>query len=167
MTYEVLAELVEAHLTMRQIAAKLGCSQTNIRYWLKKHGLKTKFGPVGIPHDPSIPRACVDCPETDPSKFYGNHWNRCKPCDSRVNNARMKGNRAYALSLLGAACAVCAFNEPVALDIHHTDASLKDVAFRTMRGWSRDRIAAELATCILLCKNHHALEHARLRAGVV
>jgi len=29
---------------------------------------------------------------------------------------------------------------------------------------SRDRIAAELATRVLLCKNQHALEHQHLRA---
>lgn len=34
--------LVEAGMTQRQIATEMGRSQTNVRHWLRKHGLKTQ-----------------------------------------------------------------------------------------------------------------------------
>ena len=108
-------------------------------------------------------RQCKDCGETDPSNFYPRIWVRCKRCFNIQSIARMNANRAYAVQRLGGKCSRCPFKEIVALDIHHTDPTLKDVNFRTMRGWSRPRIDAEISTCILLCKNDHALEHERLR----
>jgi transposase len=38
---EVLAPLIDEGLSNREIAVRLGWSQTNVRYWLNKHGLKT------------------------------------------------------------------------------------------------------------------------------
>ena len=43
MKKEKLTELVDRHLSTYQMAEKLGCGQTTIRYWLKKYGLKSKY----------------------------------------------------------------------------------------------------------------------------
>ncbi len=37
-----LKRAVETHPSIRCIADSLGCSYTNVRYWLKKHGLKSR-----------------------------------------------------------------------------------------------------------------------------
>ena len=37
----VLEALVAEDLTVRAIADRLGCGPTNVRYWLKRHGLET------------------------------------------------------------------------------------------------------------------------------
>lgn len=42
MEKDLLVALVERELSSYRIAAELGCSQTTIRYWLRKYGLVTK-----------------------------------------------------------------------------------------------------------------------------
>jgi hypothetical protein len=37
----VLAGLVAQGMSQRQIAVEMNCSQVNVRYWLRKHGLRT------------------------------------------------------------------------------------------------------------------------------
>ena len=162
-----LQPLVEQHLTQREIAKKVGLSLTATQYWLRKHGLKTHYGPKGIPRDPTIPRKCIRCGETDHTEFYGRRWNLCKRCDNSRTNERSKANRDFALSLLGRKCVKCLFDVPVALDVHHTDHTIKDVAFRHMRTWSRARIEKELKTCVLLCKNCHAITHSQLHSKFI
>jgi DNA-binding transcriptional MerR regulator len=42
-----LTELVELGNTQREIADKMNCSQSNIRHWMKKYGLKSKNFKIG------------------------------------------------------------------------------------------------------------------------
>lgn len=64
-------------------------------------------------------------------------------------------------------CSRCPESDPVCLDFHHRDPSDKDIAItRAARnGWSKERLAAEIDKCDVLCANCHRKEHARL-AGV-
>ena len=152
--------LLEKGLTTRQMAKELVCSQTNVRYWLKKHGLKTKLGPRGkFPKDLIRPRKCV-CGETDPSKFYGNKRNTCGKCHNKYTLQKGKEKRKFALEYLGGKCTACGYDKHTcSLDIHHTDPAKKDVAFSSMRGWCVERLRLELKSCTLLCKNCHAALH--------
>ncbi len=165
MPQEVLQRAIDKNLTTRQIAQKAGVSQTTVNYWLRKYELKTKYRKRGIPRDPSVPRKCVLCRETDPAKFYGRRWNFCKDCDNERTKRRGQANRVYAIEKLGGVCKDCGFDVPVCLDVHHLDASTKDVAFASMRSWSRERIDAELKGCTLVCKNCHAIRHEEERAA--
>ncbi|KKN73537.1 hypothetical protein LCGC14_0399830 [marine sediment metagenome] len=45
-----LARCVSTALTQREIARLVGCSQTTVRYWLRKHGLKTIRRPRKVYH---------------------------------------------------------------------------------------------------------------------
>jgi hypothetical protein len=58
---DLLEELVAEGLSSRAMAARLGCSQGRISYWLRKHSLKTA-----------------------PYKSHG----RCRLCSSRLRNKR-------------------------------------------------------------------------------
>lgn len=42
MDINLLSQLVSEGLSQRGIAERLSCSQTNVKYWLTKYGLKTK-----------------------------------------------------------------------------------------------------------------------------
>lgn len=55
------------------------------------------------------------------------------------------------------ACSRCPENDPVCLDFHHCDPSLKEVniANAIHSGWSKARIEAEIAKCEVLCANCH------------
>lgn len=47
MDKELLQELVKKRYTNKKIAEEMQCSQTNVRYWIKKYSLKTFRGPHG------------------------------------------------------------------------------------------------------------------------
>lgn len=59
-------------------------------------------------------------------------------------------------------CLVCGLNEPVALDFHHTDPSVKDSTISNLfaNNASIETIFKEIEKCIILCANHHRMYHA-------
>lgn len=160
-----LKELVDKKYTIKQMAAEMGCSQTNIRYWLKKHNLKQVRGPGGKhPKDYKTPRKCCKCGETDPDKFYGNKTTTCGKCHNQIQIKKGQENKEFAVQYLGGKCAHCGLvAHSCVYDLHHNDPSEKDIAFNTWRYWSRDKIKKELDKCTLLCACCHRLEHQRLR----
>lgn len=162
MIKESLQKLVEDRYTIREIANELGCSQTNVRYWLKKHDLKTARGPGGKCVDDSLrkPFLCKSCGETDPKRFYGHKRGICGTCQNKYNIRQGQKKKAYMREKLGGKCKECGFHKfPSALDIHHIDPEQKDVAWNTARGWSYNRIDKELENCVLLCANCHRAVH--------
>ena len=42
-----LTELVDAGMTQREISEQMNCSQTNVKYWMVKYGLKSKNPQIG------------------------------------------------------------------------------------------------------------------------
>lgn len=66
---EILESFINRGLSLNQIAAASGKSQTSVRYWLKKFDLKLKRSAKGKkPKDFLFPRKC-SCGETDINKF--------------------------------------------------------------------------------------------------
>lgn len=164
MDKEALIQHIQQWRTIRQIAKELGSSYTNVRYWLKVHGLETRRGPYGrMPKDPedlkSHPRKCA-CGETNPDKFYGHKTTVCAKCHLAQGMTKGRNNRARAIELLGSSCRNCGFDKfQSALDVHHIDPSKKDPGFRHWRYWSWDRLEKELQFCVLLCRNCHSAYH--------
>ena len=159
-----LEPLVEQGLSTKSIAKFFDTSQTNVRYWVRKHGLKLRQKPFGagyILH--RLPYRCGRCGETDPAKFYGHKRKICGSCQNAYNHKVGRERRLRAVQELGGRCVKCGFERfSCALDIHHKNPSEKDPNFRSMRGWSWEHILPELAKCVLLCKNCHAAVHAGL-----
>lgn len=60
----------------------------------------------------------------------------------------------------GLACS-CGESDPVCLDFHHRDPTTKlhRLAFMTIKGFSKDKILAEIAKCDVLCANCHRVLH--------
>lgn len=105
-------------------------------------------------------KLCGKCGETDHNKFSKTKNNLCKKCHNAYTITLSKDKRAYALDKLGGKCNCCGFDKfPCSLDIHHTDPSIKDKHFKTMKGWSVERIGKEIESCILLCRNCHSAYH--------
>lgn len=156
-----LEEAVLERLTIKEISNRFDCSETNVRYWLKKYELKTARGPSGsLPKDLVNKRRCSDCGETDPGKFYGHKKRTCSICQNRYNLEKGQEKKAFARAMLGDSCSSCGFDQyPCSLDIHHLDPEQKDLAFASMRGWTLERISNEMKKCILLCSNCHRAVH--------
>jgi hypothetical protein len=158
---EELKTLVEANKSQREIAEHLGCSQTNVRHYLKKFELKTTKGPRGkLPKDFVRSRSCK-CGQTDPNEFYGNKTKVCKKCHNDYNIERGRKNKLKGIEYLGGKCVSCGFNAyPSALEFHHVDPNKKDSFFRGHKSWSWEKLQKELDGCLLLCSNCHKGHHA-------
>lgn len=159
MEKEQFIALIAEGKTQREIGVALQMSQTNVRYWLKQHGLVTlnREGRKRFK-----PHCCYKCGETDPTKFYGKEKQECIDCHNDRSRQAAKEKREYAVQKLGGKCAnpKCGFDQYIcSLDIHHLDPSKKDKNFDNLRGWSIERIDNEIKDCIVLCKNCHAAVH--------
>ena len=146
-----LKRLCSEGASTRKIAKDLEVSQTTVRYYLNKYGLKTRL---------SKDHEC-DCGVTGAENFHKGRLSVCRKCANSKRMKRSNDRRVYALTKLGNKCLSCGFDKyPCSLDIHHTDPSIKDTNFDGARAWSVERIDRELETCVLLCKNCHAALHA-------
>jgi hypothetical protein len=140
----VLEPLVMRGLGLKPMANLLETSESNVRYWIRKHGLKLKQKPFGRGYVPTVrPHKCCCCGETDPAKFYGHKRKVCGRCHNAYNQKQGRDKRLRAVQELGGRCSACGFDQyPCSLDIHHNDPTAKDPNFRSLRGWSWERIAA-------------------------
>ena len=155
-----LKSLVDAHLTIRQIAMEKATSFTNVRYWLKQYGLKTISGQLRSVRVSSASYQCR-CGESRPEQFHRSKQRVCARCHNLYTMRRGQENKARAVAQLGGKCVVCGFFAwATALDFHHIDKTTKDVGFRHLRGWAWPRIELEIRKCVLLCRNCHAGVHA-------
>jgi hypothetical protein len=159
------ADWLRSQITTRtalEIARIANCSPTNVKYWVRRHGLKwpRRTRRKGTATSPRCP-----CGEVNPSNFYGHKKRLCKACQNIYSKHRGDGKRLWAISRLGGKCfnPKCGFDKyPCSLDIHHTDPNIKDEHFSGMRSWSYDRIEREIRSCRLLCRNCHTAFHCGL-----
>lgn len=96
---------------------------------------------------------------TTPSKIYKRR--KCRDCKRVTQKARVhdvaQWLREYKKTRR---CEKCGFADFRALEFHHRDPSLKEFEISNgMRGFSRERLMAEIAKCALLCANCHRIEH--------
>lgn len=156
----ILEEKLKAGATLKQIAVDVDSSQTTVRYYLKKFGLKPRRGRGGkLPKDLQTPRKCA-CGETDPNKFYGHKVSICAICHNKYNHDEGKKKREYIINKLGGKCKHCGYKKyKSGFDVHHLDPNKKDVSFASHRSWSYSRIDKELEHCVLLCSCCHNAYH--------
>lgn len=112
---ENLESLIGDKLSSRSIASYLKCSQTNVQYWLKKYGLKTKI----MYRRGSLVPICNVCGETKPSKFYGRMKSKCSKCYNDEHNNNDNIVRNSIIDMLGGVCCRCGFSDRRALQIDH------------------------------------------------
>lgn len=156
MEEKILKELVEEGCSQWVISERLKTSQTNVRWWLKKFGLRT---------DAKIKRK---------RKYSGKcAWHLCntvvdgyKFCSKKCKNnyyvdRRRKQLKEKAVQYLGGKCIVCGYNSCAqALVAHHLDPSKKEFNL-AQKGYTRswERVKAELDKCVLLCCRCHSELH--------
>jgi len=143
-------------LTVSEIVQKLGCTKTTVYKWLEYYGLEKN--PAKFKN--SETGCYCKCGETNPDNFYGRKRTVCSKCHNTSVTEAGKDKRKRALDILGNQCINCEYSEfSCSLDIHHSDPSIKDSNFASMRGWSIERIENEIKSCVLLCRNCHSAYH--------
>lgn len=151
MEEKILKELLSRKLSQRQIAKELECSQTTVRYWLKRHQLSTKKENYYL---------CTRCGENDSNRFYGHQKSVCKRCRNIEDKQKRQRYKEQAIEYLGSKCNICGYDKcNQALEFHHLDQSKKSDKYVSMRNWSFESKKEELDKCILLCCRCHREVH--------
>lgn len=159
MIQNLLAQYISDGLSQREIAKKEKCSQSTVKYYLKKYELKTlkSTKKIGV---------CTCCGETINE---GNASNRgynkkcftvCKKCHYKRRIKRYQDNKRKAIEYKGGKCIHCGYNKcDASLDFHHRNPEEKDPQWKHMRSWSISKIKVELDKCDLVCSNCHGEIH--------
>ncbi|UYA58138.1 putative HNH endonuclease [Klebsiella phage DP] len=123
---------------------------------------------------PSSAKYCNGCATTYPiSEFYtiGKYKDKmkykplCKRCE---NKRRKERNLEIIKEVFGEnlCCSSCGYDKCfAALDFHHVDAESKDfnIAKMLLGTPAKEKLAAELKKCMILCANCHREHHAEER----
>jgi len=154
-----------------EIARQLNVSQTNVRYWLKKHNLKNNFSRshVSIENGKKY-KICPKCSikkEFTKDNYYikngGDFHSWCRDCNNKISHNKQKELKIKAVEYMGGKCFVCNYNKCIsALEFHHIDPDQKEFSVSQLRTYSWEKVKNELNKCICLCSNCHREVHAGL-----
>ena len=169
LTREQLEPLVEAGLTLREIAAELDRSVSTVRHWMRKYRLQlagrhlnTRLAAEALATGRK--RFVSTCRRHGETEFLvfrsGRH--RCSKCNSEAVSRRRRTVKETLVEEAGGRCARCGFDgHPAALQFHHRDPAAKEFAVsRKGVTIAIDRSRAEAQKCVLLCATCHALVEA-------
>jgi DNA-binding transcriptional ArsR family regulator len=166
---DTLAALVQEGLSTREIADRIGFSQSTVRHWLRKHGLRThrarnnSRGVRGVHPD----RVTMECGRHGLTDFWldSRGTYRCLRCRSEGVARRRRRVKEILVDDAGGACSIYGYDRHLgALQFHHRTGDAKEVGL-SARGLTRslEAVRAEAAKCVLLCANCHS----EVEAGIV
>jgi transposase-like protein len=161
---ERLAELVEGGLTIAELSDALGFGKASVRYWLRKHGLRTRAAEQATATTTARSGGHLTllrtCPRHGETEFVieGRGYYRCKLCRSDQIVRHRRRVKEMLVAEAGGCCVACGYRNFLgALEFHHRDPSTKRFhlsgAGLTL---SLDDLRVEAAKCVLLCSNCHA-----------
>jgi excisionase family DNA binding protein len=167
---DTLAALVAEGLSTREIAERLGLSQSTVRHWLRKHNLRTyragrenSRGVRGLHPD----RKMMECARHRLTEFWlerrGTY--RCCRCRSEAVSRRRRRLKEVLVREAVGCCELCGYDRWIgALQFHHRDGEEKEFGLAE-RGLTRslEVVRREATKCVLLCANCHS----EVEAGIV
>lgn len=163
---ERLEALVEAGMTIAEIAAQVGRSKGSVRHWLRRYGLKTKNGvgrrtaATARAKEAGLLAVRMTCQHHGETEFSleGRGYYRCKRCRSEAVTRRRQRIKETLVEEAGGACVLCGYDRcPGALGFHHLDPSAKRMHVSADgNGVALDTLRAEARKCVLVCANCHA-----------
>jgi transposase len=164
---EELETLVEAGLSIAQIAEAVGRSKATVRHWLIRYGLKTHGGPGRRPagqakaaKQAGLATVMMRCRRHGETDFCldGRGFYRCKRCRSAAVARRRRKVKTILVQEAGGACCICGYDFNMrALHFHHVEPAQKRHEINA-RGVAiaLDKLRVEAQKCVLLCSNCHA-----------
>jgi transposase/5-methylcytosine-specific restriction endonuclease McrA len=164
---EELAPLVEAGMSIREIASIRGVSVTTVRHWLRRHGLRTQRSIRAAAEPSSDPATLRECRVHGWVSFRrsgSDGYYRCPKCNSRAVVERRRRVKRTLVEEAGGRCACCGYDRyPGALQFHHLDPASKRFELSHQgRTLAIARLREEAQNCVLLCANCHAEAEAGL-----
>lgn len=160
LSYGRLAPLVEAGMSVAQIADSLGREKTSVRHWLREHGLQTVWAQRRAGSKAGRPEMELHCAShgTTTFRLRTSGGYRCVKCGSEAVSRRRRMIKRVLVEEAGGACKICGYRRCIsALEFHHVVPSEKHFSL-SYRGVTRslERARTEASKCVLLCANCHA-----------
>ncbi len=166
-TRDELNPLVEAGMSIAEIAVELSRSKATVRHWLGKYEMRTGGG-LGrrsaqasrAAREAGLQEATLVCPRHG----EGGHvrdtqgYFRCRRCRQEAVVRRRRRVKEILVEESGGRCRLCGYDRCVAaLEFHHLDPTAKEFGV-AQNGMARsiERLRAEIRKCVLLCSNCHA-----------
>jgi transposase len=162
-----LETLVQAGMSIAEIAEAVGRSKATVRHWLIRFGLKTRGG-VGrrqsgqakAAKDAGLATVMMRCSRHGETDFCldGRGYYRCKRCRSAAVVRRRRKVKTILVEEAGGACCICGYDHNMrALHFHHVEPSQKRHELNA-RGVAigLEKLRVEAQKCVLLCSNCHA-----------
>jgi transposase len=162
-----LEPLVEAGLTIAEIAMQVDRSRTTVRYWLTRHGLKTQStrgrrrSPEAVAaRDAGLTVVTMGCRRHGETAYVldGRGYYRCRRCRAEAVSRRRRKMKAILVREAGGLCVICGYAGNMrALHFHHLEPSQKRIEINAKGvALSLETLRAEARKCVLLCSNCHA-----------
>ena len=172
MKKEELEKFIEDGKSLNQISKETGKSLTTVRYWVKKHGLKSNHVQFKYLEKKEIgpERKCPKCKLLLPSEMFykrrGVDYSStyCKTCTSEQSLNRMQKLKKQMVDYKGSCCQICGYDSYIgALEFHHMNPKQKDFNLSNLKRYSFNNIVkSELDKCVLVCANCHREIHAKI-----
>jgi transposase len=161
---ERLEALVDAGMTIAEIAMAVGRSKGTVRHWMRKYGLRTKNAKGKQRQRASkaagLLTTTMTCVRHGEAEFIleGRGYYRCKQCRTEQVVRHRRKLKAILVEEAGGRCVLCGYDRNIrALEFHHVDP--RDKRFTLSANGvtlSLDALQAEARKCVLLCSNCHA-----------
>jgi predicted transcriptional regulator len=174
MEKEKLIKLIENGFSQREISKELNTSQTNVRYWLKKHNLTTVKEDIYISEGKKFCLKCETVKDLDDFYKFSKEGKKgrvgtnsyCKSCSNKYHSKRVKNIKKKMIDYKGSECERCKLNVKDShysvFDFHHINPDDKDPNFRKIKYQKWEVIMNEIDKCQLLCSNCHRIVHSEL-----
>ena len=128
MNKQELEYLVNQGNSSWDISRKLNKSQTTVRYWLKKHSIKTKYSFSTTDTHKTCPMCKIEKLHIEFTIRKNNKINSyCKICTNKYTVEKQRKFKEQCLNYKGNSCVRCGYNRcSSALEFHHTDPTKKE-----------------------------------------
>lgn len=161
---EQLKPLIDAGMTIREIASELGRTTATVRFWLRRHGLRTAASrhadAARDGRKAGVDRLTMQCPAHGDAPFVleGRGYYRCTRCRQERVSRRRREVKELLVREAGGACCICGYQRyQGALQFHHVDPEQKRMQIsRNGITLSIATLRAEASKCALVCANCHA-----------
>ena len=107
---------------------------------------------------------CKTCGVEGEEHFYKAQKWYCKTCWNKRTAQSQKDKVRILKQEVGGKCVRCGYDKCFdALDFHHIDPTQKEFHLGNSRGFNAEKLRAELAKCMLVCRNCHAEIHYEMK----
>jgi transposase len=162
-----LKVLVDAGVSVTDIASAVGRSKTTVRHWLRRYELQTRRAIERRPPDLAdqakqngLAEVKMVCRRHGETEFCleGRGYYRCKRCRSESVARHRRRLKETLVREAGGACVLCGYKRCMAaLEFHHLDPSQKRLTIsRNGATLSLAVLREEARKCALVCSNCHA-----------